>query len=276
MIGSMSFSWRSRAVLEKLARRAEQTHTRVVRRLRTLDDQYGFIRTHIFWLRDQEPIGLSTLTQAHARDVSRGKVGDPAGSRGERPPALGPDLRGVRLVEPLGLLILILPAYSGSASGCSGCRGGPVLRLGVVVWRGVLVSMAYSAILPIYICLLAYTARQAPWPRSVAVPLAHGLAMLAPPAVNSRPGALDAPPPRMGGNDAEGAGRRDPPALFDRLCTDPGGGAAPFAVLAPLPGVAHSGRKGRLVRLARAVPRPRVRADHLGAWSSDWPEAGPR
>ncbi len=55
---------RRRQALENLARRAEQTHEQIERRLRTLDDQYGFIRTHIFWVRDQDPVGALTLAQA--------------------------------------------------------------------------------------------------------------------------------------------------------------------------------------------------------------------
>jgi potassium efflux system protein len=54
---------RKRLALEKLAARAEQTHEEIIRRLKTLDDQYGFIRTHIFWVRDQEPMGVATLAQ---------------------------------------------------------------------------------------------------------------------------------------------------------------------------------------------------------------------
>jgi hypothetical protein len=54
---------RRRLALEKLARRAEDTHGQIQRRLRTLDDHYGFIRTHIFWVRDQDPVGAATLAQ---------------------------------------------------------------------------------------------------------------------------------------------------------------------------------------------------------------------
>jgi potassium efflux system protein len=55
---------RRRSALEKLASRAEQTHDQVQRRLRILDDHFGFIRTNLFWVRDEEPIGATTLTQA--------------------------------------------------------------------------------------------------------------------------------------------------------------------------------------------------------------------
>ncbi len=57
---------RRRNVLQKLAVRAEEAHTLVVHRLATLDEQYAFIRTHIFWVRDADPVGVSTF--AHARD----------------------------------------------------------------------------------------------------------------------------------------------------------------------------------------------------------------
>lgn len=48
---------RRRAVLEKLVERAAQILQQVSRRLALLDEEYGFIRTHIFWVRDQDPLG---------------------------------------------------------------------------------------------------------------------------------------------------------------------------------------------------------------------------
>ncbi|HEY2154569.1 MAG TPA: hypothetical protein VGH33_03000, partial [Isosphaeraceae bacterium] len=61
---------KKKAVLEKLLDRAEKTHAQVERRLRTLDEQYAFIRTHIFWVRDSEPLGAQTLVQAR-RDLAK-------------------------------------------------------------------------------------------------------------------------------------------------------------------------------------------------------------
>jgi potassium efflux system protein len=55
---------RRRIALEKLCDRASHTQQQVARRLGILDEEYGFIRTHIFWVRDQDAIGLATLTQA--------------------------------------------------------------------------------------------------------------------------------------------------------------------------------------------------------------------
>jgi hypothetical protein len=55
---------RRRMVLETLADRTEQTREQILRRLRTLDEQYVFIRTNIFWVRDQEPVGTSIVGQA--------------------------------------------------------------------------------------------------------------------------------------------------------------------------------------------------------------------
>jgi potassium efflux system protein len=53
---------RRKDVLERLSIDAAQTLDQVTRRLDTLNEEYGFIRTHIFWVRDQEPIGLGTVT----------------------------------------------------------------------------------------------------------------------------------------------------------------------------------------------------------------------
>jgi potassium efflux system protein len=55
---------RRRSVLERLAEVTGQTHDQIARRLAILDEEYGFIRTHIFWVRDQEPVGPGTITQA--------------------------------------------------------------------------------------------------------------------------------------------------------------------------------------------------------------------
>lgn len=54
---------RRRTALTKLVARATETLSQVTRRLGLLEEEYGFIRTHIFWVRDQEPIGVGTITQ---------------------------------------------------------------------------------------------------------------------------------------------------------------------------------------------------------------------
>ena len=60
---------RRRIALEKLSARASHTLQQVERRLNILDQEYGFIRTSIFWVRDQDTIGHVTITQA-AREFS--------------------------------------------------------------------------------------------------------------------------------------------------------------------------------------------------------------
>jgi potassium efflux system protein len=71
---------RRREALEKLALRAEATHEQVLRRLRILDDHFGFIRTHMFWVRDEEPVGPAALAQAE-RELHRvGRAGLRIGS----------------------------------------------------------------------------------------------------------------------------------------------------------------------------------------------------
>jgi hypothetical protein len=61
---------RRRDALEKLAERASHTLQQILRRLDILNSEYNFIRTNIFWVRDQEPIGLLTITQA-AREFNQ-------------------------------------------------------------------------------------------------------------------------------------------------------------------------------------------------------------
>ncbi|MDX2037464.1 MAG: hypothetical protein SFX72_12500 [Isosphaeraceae bacterium] len=53
-----------RVVLDKLVGRAKATHTQVLRRIQILDDQYAIVRTTLFWIRDAEPLGPGTLSQA--------------------------------------------------------------------------------------------------------------------------------------------------------------------------------------------------------------------
>jgi potassium efflux system protein len=60
---------RRRDALQKLANRAEETNEQIERRLRILDDHFGFIRTNIFWVRDEEPIGQATLLLAHREAI---------------------------------------------------------------------------------------------------------------------------------------------------------------------------------------------------------------
>ena len=61
---------RQKVALTKLVARASETLDQVTRRLRVLEEEYGFIRTHIFWVRDQEPLGLATV-QHVGRELKR-------------------------------------------------------------------------------------------------------------------------------------------------------------------------------------------------------------
>ena len=59
-----------RDVLDKLLAKAEGTFQQVARRLKILDEQYAFVRTNIFWVRDSEPIGPATIALAR-KDAGR-------------------------------------------------------------------------------------------------------------------------------------------------------------------------------------------------------------
>jgi potassium efflux system protein len=61
---------RRKKALERIASRAQETHEQVLRHLQVLDDHFGFVRTHIFWVRDEQPINETTLPQAR-RELSQ-------------------------------------------------------------------------------------------------------------------------------------------------------------------------------------------------------------
>jgi len=53
---------RRRTTLQKIVERAQGIHNQVQRRIQILDDQYAYVRTHILWMPDTEPIGRATLS----------------------------------------------------------------------------------------------------------------------------------------------------------------------------------------------------------------------
>ena len=53
-----------RAVIIKLAANAEATLRQIQRRVHILDEEYAFLRTNIFWVRDQEPVGPEMVDEA--------------------------------------------------------------------------------------------------------------------------------------------------------------------------------------------------------------------
>jgi hypothetical protein len=55
---------RRRDALRKLVGRASETLDQINRRIDILEEEYSFVRTHLFWIRSQEPIGLSTVARA--------------------------------------------------------------------------------------------------------------------------------------------------------------------------------------------------------------------
>jgi hypothetical protein len=66
---------RRREALRTLARRAEETHEQILRRLSTLEEHFGFIRTNLFWVRDAEPLGTATVAQLRRESWQLGRVG---------------------------------------------------------------------------------------------------------------------------------------------------------------------------------------------------------
>src|SRR5262249_26127252 len=100
---------RQKVALTGLVSRAALTLEQVTRRLRVLEDEYGFIRTHIFWVRDQEPIGLETVSRMgrELRRLGRGllKLAEEAGDHGlwRQPPGEFMAAAAAVVILPLGL-----------------------------------------------------------------------------------------------------------------------------------------------------------------------------
>ena len=97
---------RRRTVLEQLTDCTAQTLDQIARRLAILDEEYGFIRTHIFWVRDQEPIGLGTITQGAREVPARGQGPDPAGAGVGPAPSTGAGASAEFVTAALAVLVL--------------------------------------------------------------------------------------------------------------------------------------------------------------------------
>lgn len=64
-------------ILTALEERTEKTRQEVLRRLRILAEQQAFVRTHLFWVRDAQPIGPATADRMRreGRDLGRTLLG---------------------------------------------------------------------------------------------------------------------------------------------------------------------------------------------------------
>jgi len=173
---------KNRTILTRLAARAELTQKEIIRRLDILDEQYGFIRTHIFWVRDQEPLGFSTLVQAErgAYVTVRGlfRLAVELGDR-----SLWGRISAEFVSAVAFLVILPWPFFRlrrflrAHPRGMAVCAPTSTWSLSCYA---LLFGIISATIWPSYLLLLAYTARQAPWPRSVAIPGSSALLMLTP------------------------------------------------------------------------------------------------
>lgn len=108
---------RKRMAVEGLAARTEATQVQIRRRLAALDQQYAFIRTQLFWVRDADPIGLATVRRARievgrvARSIARLAEQEPGPS-----PLAGRDPAGTTvgfILAAFAAVILPLPMAVG-------------------------------------------------------------------------------------------------------------------------------------------------------------------
>ena len=160
---------RRRVVLQKLAVRAEATQTAIHRRIAILDEENAFIRTHIFWVRDAEPIGKATLIRAKGESVRVARaLAGLAGQATDRKrwgeaSASFPIAASLALILPLALWLVrrridrhrVLPSL------------GHAKRL--------ILGLISAAIWPAHLALLAYATYASPWPHAVAVPVSVAL-----------------------------------------------------------------------------------------------------
>jgi small-conductance mechanosensitive channel len=160
---------RRRRALDKLCERASHTLVQVTRRLNILDQEYGFIRTNIFWVRDQEPIGLPTLTQG-AREFNSLVKGSLRLVNETVKPNLWGQPSGEFLVTALAVVIIpIVAARLRRALGALIKLDLPAPHTFTRGLRALALALARAAIWPLYLILLAYAARVAPWPRSLGI-----------------------------------------------------------------------------------------------------------
>jgi potassium efflux system protein len=168
---------RQRDALESLTTNGGHTLGQVVRRLGILDQEYGFIRTHIFWVRDQEPIGLGTLTrEVHEvhyllKALLRLAQESLNSQRWGQPSAEFLVTGLAALALPVGLVRLrrVLRVLIERDLQMSLMRAFRSLALGIAI----------VAVWPTYLVLLAYVSRVAPWPRSLGALVSAGLSGLA-------------------------------------------------------------------------------------------------
>jgi small-conductance mechanosensitive channel len=164
-----SLLMRRQRALQKLCDRASHTLVQVTRRLGILDREYGFIRTNIFWVRDQESIGLMTLTQG-AREFNVLVKGLLRLAK----ETIKPNLWAQPSVEFLitALAVLVFPIVLARLRRMLGAlikRDLPAPHTFMRGLRSLALGLVRAAIWPLYLVLLAYAARVAPWPRSLGI-----------------------------------------------------------------------------------------------------------
>jgi small-conductance mechanosensitive channel len=154
---------RRRIALEKLTDRAAHTLQQVSRRLSILDEEYGFIRTTIFWVRDQDPIGLPTLAQT-GRELNYLVRGFWRLAAETVKPALWGRLSAEFLVAMLGVL-----AFPFAFMRLRRVLAALIDQSKHRALRTLALELIRAALWPLYLVLLAYVARVGPWPRSLGI-----------------------------------------------------------------------------------------------------------
>ncbi|MDR3636149.1 MAG: mechanosensitive ion channel [Isosphaeraceae bacterium] len=154
--------------LETLIKSAEKTLNEIEARVAILDEEYGFIRTHIFWVRDQEPLGTGSLMLAERELIQLARaLFRIAAETGDRS-AWGRISVEFVLAAVLAVVMpwpLLRAQRWLRAVEASRCETRTTLR----DLTRFLHDLLAASLWPLYIGNLAYVARQAPWPRGAAL-----------------------------------------------------------------------------------------------------------
>jgi small-conductance mechanosensitive channel len=168
-----------RKALVILADRAEAAREQMTARLKLMDEELAYLRTHIFWIRDSVPLGPAALAQISLEGrrllLAAADIVEDLTTRARWSAMSGEFVLAIVGVLTLPVLLHLARSWMRrrlkAASSVSP-------SLGAVI-RSILLHVGVSSLWPLYVFLWAYAARMAPWPRSTARPVAFADGVLA-------------------------------------------------------------------------------------------------
>jgi potassium efflux system protein len=168
-----------RKALVALADRTEAVRVQMVQRLKLMDEELAYVRTHIFWVRDSVPLGPAALAQISLEGrrvvLAAADIADDLLTRARWSQMSGEFV--LSLIGVVTLPIVLHQARRWLRGRLKQSASAPPSA--VAVARSIALHVGVSALWPLYIFLWAYAARMAPWPRSTARPVSFADGVLA-------------------------------------------------------------------------------------------------